>query len=99
MPEYVSWFFRSIKHYFLLDQGDFIIQFMDMAEEEMIKSMDGILLLNPYAMHLYVRFYETWEDNWAMILSWNANMHFSFFLGQFLYNWQAWDIKLGLWWG
>ena len=40
---YVS-FHRSIKHYFLLDQGDFIVQFMDMAEEEMTKSMEGILL-------------------------------------------------------
>ncbi|GAB1597452.1 gamma-tubulin complex component 2-like [Argonauta hians] len=26
---------RSMKHYFLLDKGDFIVQFMDMTEEEM----------------------------------------------------------------
>ena len=32
---------RSVKHYFLLDQGDFIVQFMDMAEDEMKKSMEG----------------------------------------------------------
>lgn len=34
--------FRSIKHYFLMDQGDFIVQFMDMAEEEMRKGMDEV---------------------------------------------------------
>jgi len=30
-----------VKHYFLLDQGDFVVQFMDMAEDEMKKSMEG----------------------------------------------------------
>ncbi len=35
--------FRSIKHYFLLDQGDFIVQFMDMADDELKKSMEGNL--------------------------------------------------------
>jgi len=30
-----------VKHYFLLDQGDFIVQFMDMAEDEMKKPMEG----------------------------------------------------------
>ena len=34
---------RSIKHYFLLDQGDFVVQFMDMAEDELKKTMDHIL--------------------------------------------------------
>lgn len=34
---------RSMKHYFLLDQGDFIVQFMDMAEEEMKKHMEEIM--------------------------------------------------------
>ena len=34
---------RSIKHYFLLDQGDFIVQFMDMADDEMRKKMDEIM--------------------------------------------------------
>lgn len=33
----------SIKHYFLLDQGDFIVQFMDMAEEELKKPMNDIM--------------------------------------------------------
>ncbi|XP_025097324.1 gamma-tubulin complex component 2-like [Pomacea canaliculata] len=34
---------RSIKHYFLLDKGDFIVQFMDMTEEEMRQNMDDIM--------------------------------------------------------
>ncbi|ELU18812.1 hypothetical protein CAPTEDRAFT_5306 [Capitella teleta] len=34
---------RSVKHYFLLDHGDFIVQFMDMADEEMAKTMDEIM--------------------------------------------------------
>lgn len=33
---------RSIKHYFLLDKGDFIVQFMDMTEEEMKQPYDCI---------------------------------------------------------
>lgn len=32
---------RSIKHYFLLDQGDFFVGFMDLAENELRKSTDG----------------------------------------------------------
>ena len=34
---------RSIKHYFLLDKGDFIVQFMDMTEIEMKQHIDDIL--------------------------------------------------------
>ncbi|XP_064605100.1 gamma-tubulin complex component 2-like [Liolophura sinensis] len=34
---------KSIKHYFLLDKGDFIVQFMDMTEEEMKQNIDDIL--------------------------------------------------------
>ncbi|GFN75493.1 gamma-tubulin complex component [Plakobranchus ocellatus] len=34
---------RSIKHYFLLDKGDFIVQFMDMTEVEMRQHIDDIL--------------------------------------------------------
>ncbi|KAG8186865.1 hypothetical protein JTE90_024109 [Oedothorax gibbosus] len=33
----------SVKHYFLLDQGDFIVQFMDMAEEELQKDIDDVM--------------------------------------------------------
>ena len=34
---------RSIKHYFLLDKGDFIVQFMDMTEEEMKQDIETLL--------------------------------------------------------
>ncbi|KAK3086762.1 hypothetical protein FSP39_022926, partial [Pinctada imbricata] len=34
---------RSIKHYFLMNKGDFIVQFMDMTEEEMKQDMDKIM--------------------------------------------------------
>lgn len=32
-----------MKHYFLLDQGDFIVQFMDMADEELKKNINDIM--------------------------------------------------------
>merc|ERR1712179_716623 len=31
---------KSVKHYFLLDQGDFIVQFMDLCGEELCQSVD-----------------------------------------------------------
>lgn len=34
---------RSIKHYFLLDKGDFIVQFMDMTEEEMKQDIENLM--------------------------------------------------------
>ncbi|XP_067000772.2 gamma-tubulin complex component 2 [Anabrus simplex] len=34
---------RSVKHYFLLDQGDFIVQFMDSCEGELSKNIDDIV--------------------------------------------------------
>ncbi|XP_047134835.2 gamma-tubulin complex component 2 [Hydra vulgaris] len=34
---------QSIKHYFLLDQGDFFVGFMDLAEDELKKKMDDIV--------------------------------------------------------
>ena len=51
---------RSIKHYFLMDLGDFFVQFMDLAEDEMKKNMDGIfsitalwceIILVPFVWH------------------------------------------------
>ncbi|CAF0999098.1 unnamed protein product, partial [Didymodactylos carnosus] len=30
--------FKTLKHYFLIDQGDYIVQFMDIAEDELNKS-------------------------------------------------------------
>ena len=44
-------FDRSIKHYFLLDQGDLLVQFMDMAEDEMKRSVKDILCLPPSAVN------------------------------------------------
>lgn len=32
----------SVKHYFFMDQGDFIVQFMDMAEDELSKEINDI---------------------------------------------------------
>ncbi|KAH6923431.1 hypothetical protein HPB50_001070 [Hyalomma asiaticum] len=34
---------RSVKHFFLMDQGDFVVQFMDMAEEELGYNIDDIV--------------------------------------------------------
>ncbi|KAL7992831.1 hypothetical protein Chor_017087 [Crotalus horridus] len=34
---------RSIKHYFLMDQGDFYVHFMDLTEEELKKPVDDII--------------------------------------------------------
>ena len=31
---------KSVKHYFLLDQGDFIVQFMDLCGDELCQSKD-----------------------------------------------------------
>ncbi|RVW46559.1 Gamma-tubulin complex component 2 [Vitis vinifera] len=33
---------RSIKHYLLLDQGDFLVHFMDIARDELAKRLDDI---------------------------------------------------------
>ncbi|XP_048226001.1 gamma-tubulin complex component 2 isoform X2 [Ricinus communis] len=33
---------RSVKHYLLLDQGDFLVHFMDIAREELTKRLDEI---------------------------------------------------------
>ncbi|KAL3192312.1 hypothetical protein MRX96_059131 [Rhipicephalus microplus] len=34
---------RSVKHFLLMDQGDFVVQFMDMAEEELCQNIDDIV--------------------------------------------------------
>ncbi|KAG8543662.1 hypothetical protein GDO81_024065 [Engystomops pustulosus] len=34
---------RSIKHYFLMDQGDFFVHFMDLTEEELKKKVEDII--------------------------------------------------------
>ena len=33
---------KSVKHYFLLDQGDFIVQFMDLCESELLQSVNRV---------------------------------------------------------
>jgi len=35
---------RALKHYFLLDQGDFFVHFMDIAQDELLKPREQILL-------------------------------------------------------
>ncbi|TFK03290.1 Gamma-tubulin complex component 2 [Platysternon megacephalum] len=41
--ELVAHLSRSIKHYFLMDQGDFFVHFMDLTEEELKKPVDDII--------------------------------------------------------
>ncbi len=36
------YFALSIKHYFLLDRGDFVVHFMQLAEEELCKKVSKI---------------------------------------------------------
>ena len=31
-----------MKHYFLLDQGDFIVQFMDLCESELLQNVNNV---------------------------------------------------------
>ncbi|GAB2287127.1 Gamma-tubulin complex component 2 [Dionaea muscipula] len=38
----LMWKLRSIKHYLLLDQGDFLVHFMDIARDELVKRSDDI---------------------------------------------------------
>lgn len=40
--------FSSIKHYFLLDRGDFVFQFFDVTEEEMKKPYESVLTCRLY---------------------------------------------------
>lgn len=43
---FMSMFFfsiRSIKHYFLMDKGDFFVHFMDLTDEELKKPVDDIV--------------------------------------------------------
>lgn len=43
---HLSLLFRSIKRYFLLDQGDFFTHFMDISLEELQKRVCGISKIN-----------------------------------------------------
>ena len=54
---------RSIKHYFLLDKGDFIVQFMDMTEEEMKQNIDDILLYAAMLCQQNKKYRLPYDDN------------------------------------
>ena len=47
---------RSIKHYFLLDQGDFFVGFMDLAEDELKKNMDGMIFSLLISVCFFINF-------------------------------------------
>ena len=48
---------RSVKHYFLLDQGDFIVQFMDLCGDELCQRFVVSKILQKFKIHLLVFFY------------------------------------------
>lgn len=41
-PDLILGHLRSVKHYFLLDQGDFIVQFMDLCEAELLQNVNAV---------------------------------------------------------
>ena len=43
VPGFSSTSCRSIKHYFLMDKGDFFVHFMDLTEEELKRPVDDIV--------------------------------------------------------
>jgi hypothetical protein len=47
-----AYLIRSIKHYFLLDQGDFFVHFMDIAGEELRKQVQGTYNYMPYKWNI-----------------------------------------------
>lgn len=49
---------RSIKRYFLLDQGDFFTHFMDTALEELQKPVGGILPKNLLYIKMTLKTYQ-----------------------------------------
>ncbi|KAG1670482.1 Gamma-tubulin complex component 2 [Nymphon striatum] len=59
---------RSVKHYFLLDKGDFIVEFMDIAEEEFGKNICNIIptrleSLVELALRTSSANHDTYKDN------------------------------------
>lgn len=66
-------YLRSIKHYFLLDQGDLLVHFMDMAQEELYKPMSDILptrleSLLELALHTSLADFDPYKENVQPIL-------------------------------
>ena len=74
MKEYdLLQFLRSIKHYFLLDQGDLFVHFMDMAYDELQKPIGLILIsrlesLMELALRTSVSDSDPYKDNLRVIL-------------------------------
>lgn len=74
MEEYdLLCFLRSIKHYFLLDQGDLFVHFMDMAYTELQKPIELILLsrlesLMELALRTSVSDSDPYKDNLRVVL-------------------------------
>ena len=40
---FILFFFRSVKHYFFLDAGDFILHFMSLCGAELVKNVDDVM--------------------------------------------------------
>lgn len=74
MEEYdLLGYLRSIKHYFLLDQGDLFVHFMDMAYDELQKPiglihMPRLQSLMELALHTSVSDTDPYKDNLCVIL-------------------------------
>ena len=74
MEEYdLLCYLRSIKHYFLLDQGDLFVHFMDMAYDELQKPIGLILMsrlesLMELALRTSVSDSDPYKDNLRVIL-------------------------------
>ena len=72
---------RSIKHFFLLDQGDLFVHFMDMAEEELQNPMGSIPLsrlkaLLELAVRTSVSNSDRYKDNLHLLLMpFNLKLH------------------------
>ena len=41
---FILFFFRSVKHYFFLDAGDFILHFMSLCGAELVKNVDDVIV-------------------------------------------------------
>ena len=72
---------HSIKHYFLLDHGDLFVHFLDLAEEELQKSMGNIPLnrlesLLEVAMRISTKKSDPYKDNVKVLLvPYNLKLH------------------------
>lgn len=82
MEEYdLMGYLHSIKHYFLFDQGDLFVHFLDLAEEELQKSM-GLIPLNrlesllEVALRTSIANSDPYKDNVKVLLvPYNLKLH------------------------